>query len=922
MKRVLLFLLFSNTLLAQPTYHFDLFKDINSNTNDARILFIDNIGNTAIFFHIDRNINTGVFTLRLWKSTNGMMENFASSNLFGEYTYYYKPTIIDNYIFFNVGNHGFQNGLYVANLNSSVIKQVAEINDGARVVKCNNKFYYASNSQHEDGRLYYYNEITNESTEIQGANLNFFNPTSLKVVNDKLYFAALTGNPPPYIRELWVSDGTNAGTHRVIGGPQHSLGYGTLGKIGNKVIYSAYDDTYINRLYISDGTEAGTYPFKDGGGTVYFYEVGDKAFMLSRNGSTSDIWITDGTEANTKFVAQCEGIGLFGTNEIASKDGYIFFTNGSGQLYKTDGNTIKLLKDSGFSANYVHDFKMVYNPDDGNLYFSHRYNFYKTDGTTEGTQLISNKQEAPVYVDDHIPFGMASDKILAYTKPQNDFHLGFEIYEVNADTVKIVKDLDSTTRSADLQFLFNKQGKTYFTGTDGQDIYAQAFETDGTLEGTRRAVIGHRSADSRFVAVNNELYLIRDLELQKIDFSTGSYYTIKALPLSMSFFIPDPVQINNKFYFALGGSYDINELWVSDGTEAGTKKIRTFSYSENFQSYAVYNQQLYVFTKIASTNTINIWKYTDDNTPPVLLKTFESSGVSTSFATFNNKLPFLAEVPTGRELWFTDGTTNGTIRTNYFELNASLYPNNLYFADSFYYYSTYSDNRTRVWKSDGTPAGTTLVSDLSDTNSGVLGFCKCNNEIFFGLNKTESTPKSYLYKYTNATNTTTFLNETGSIDMGNGYSVKKFYCLDRQLYFSAAGYSYDLINLYTSDGTSAGTKAILSLENRPIFVNGIRSGTLYPLNAHEVLVLTNDKFYDIEWFTFRRCDNPTSISGITGDSKIQTSQTYIESNEKLTGESRVYYFAPKSITLKPGFSVDNSNVFKAEIKNRPCTLRQ
>ena len=125
MKKILLLLLFSNTLFAQNTYHFDLLKDINPTTKDARILFIENVGDTAVFFHLDYNINTGANTLRLWKSNGTTLENFASSDLFSGEAYYSKPIIIDNYIFFHVSNNP-EYGLFVANMGSSTIKKIVE----------------------------------------------------------------------------------------------------------------------------------------------------------------------------------------------------------------------------------------------------------------------------------------------------------------------------------------------------------------------------------------------------------------------------------------------------------------------------------------------------------------------------------------------------------------------------------------------------------------------------------------------------------------------------------------------------------------------------------------------------------------------------------------------------------------------------
>jgi len=925
MKKVLLVLLISHTLLAQPAYHFDLLKDINSRTNDASIDYIGNVGNTAVIFHHDGDYNTNKGTFRLWKSNGTTMENFASSNQIECYARLDKPTIIDDYIFL-FGSEplsGLGNGLYIAKLNSPNIKRIATVPENPTVVKFNSKFYFGYRTDMGDGKLYCYNEATDETTEIDNSNLNFYNPTQLTVANNKLFFIASTKEGEYSKSKVWVSDGTSAGTHVVKEPAPLGSMYNPMCKIGNRVIYYGHEN-YNFSLYISDGTVSGTYPFKNirsfgthSGETVQIhnlYNFGDKALIFLAVNSTNQIWITDGTEANTRFVGYCDAIGLFNNTEIATKDGCMYFV-GNTRLNKFDGTTITVLNNGTSFFSYMPSLKMVLNPADNNLYFNLVAKFYKTDGTKAGTQLINDKSEV-VHITENTPFVVASNKVLAYTRPITYDRFGKEIYEIRSDTIKIVKDLDSTTRSSVASILMNAHDKTYFFATGEVTPNIEIFETDGTREGTRGVSLGDGNYLSRYVELNGHLYIFKNNQLQKINFSTRNYTTIKTLPQNISSI--KPIEGNNKFYFIIGDS--AKELWVSDGTAEGTVKISTFQEPNGFLSFAVNNQQLYIFTTDGSTT--KVWKYNNDTTPPILLKTINSRYIMRTYANFRQKLAFIMYTQNGNELWATDGTTNGTTILNVFSSSSNPNPENIYFTDSDYYYASYIDNHIKVWKSNGTT--TTLIEDIANPDGGVKEFCQCGNEIFFGLNRTDAFDRSFLYKYSPASNKTTLLNKVGRLDNN---TVRMFYCLNRQLYFPAFGNGTITDRgrkfMYTSNGTIEGTNIILPLNNRPNPSNSFQESYLYPLNDQELLVLTNDKFYGIEWFTFRKCEPVlTNLDGIATDSKIQTSPTFIESTEKITAENKVYYYAPKSITLNAGFTANSQSVFKAEIKNKTCTMRE
>ena len=80
--------------------------------------------------------------------------------------------------------------------------------------------------------------------------------------------------------------------------------------------FSATSKEFGRELWKSDGTEAGTTMVKDikVGGEDGLYEISNmvvaqnKLFFLADDGSTAlEIWVTDGTEAGTKLVKNISG---------------------------------------------------------------------------------------------------------------------------------------------------------------------------------------------------------------------------------------------------------------------------------------------------------------------------------------------------------------------------------------------------------------------------------------------------------------------------------------------------------------------------------------------------------------------------------------------------------------------------------------
>jgi ELWxxDGT repeat protein len=278
------------------------------------------------------------------------------------------------------------------------------------------------------------------------------NPQELTEAGGKLFF---TANDGVHDRELWVSDGTSAGTHMVKDIlPISPTGYapywpGALTAVGGLVYFSATDGVHGYEPWISDGTEAGThmikdvsttagvfgsdpYGYTDLNGVVYF------SAWTQLNGR--EMWRTDGTEAGTRIVADVT-LGTAGSYPE-------YFTAFKNRIY------------------YVrHDATN-----------SNRGTLFRTDGTAAGTKAVRDKNGYKIrgifnygilhVVGEHLFIGRNTKQVWVSGGTP-------------ASTMKLV---DFGTRT-----VAGAGGVAYLTWEDGGAIAPPSFlwRSDGTTAGTQ-----------------------------------------------------------------------------------------------------------------------------------------------------------------------------------------------------------------------------------------------------------------------------------------------------------------------------------------------------------------------------------------------------------------------------------------------------
>ena len=253
--------------------------------------------------------------------------------------------------------------------------------------------------------------------DVDTAPVNDYNyysgPNQLTAAGGKLYFVAEDGTTG---RELWTSDGTTGGTVLVedirtngtgyYSGYNHGSNPTRLTAVGTRLYFTADDGTSGRELWVSDGSAAGTSLVRDvrpGGAGSDIYEVaavGGTVYFTADDGVTGrELWRSDGTAAGTTLVRDIRpGASTSLPTGLAAMGGVLYFTADDGatgrELWRSDGTAggTTLVRDlhPGAPSSSLGYAPLVVG---STLYFSaddgvSGTELWKSDGTSGGTSLV------------------------------------------------------------------------------------------------------------------------------------------------------------------------------------------------------------------------------------------------------------------------------------------------------------------------------------------------------------------------------------------------------------------------------------------------------------------------------------------------------------------------------------------------------
>lgn len=363
------------------------------------------------------------------------------------------------------------------------------------------------------------------------------NPVAFNKALGKLFFVANDGTG----NGLWVTDGTVANTVKLL-----NQSVTEMVEYKGKVYFSANDPTRGEELFVTDGTPAGTgffFDFYDGSQNGFPRPVAvfdDYLYIVASDSlHGQEIWRTDGTTANTslflELVPGANGSSPEEFHVLQNKLLFSAYTNDYGrELWYADGGInadIVLDMNPGNQGSTIEEFCEM----NGKYYFSGQGELYVTDGTTAGTYMVKDVR----------PGGGLS-------RPYS---------------------------------LTLKGNQIIFGATDGTNICLWA--TDGTEAGTELLKVFYNGPQklTHLTNYNNEVYFCGRTD----DSGSEPWHTDGTVPgtLMLVNTITTQGQGAGAFNFTeLGGQLFFrtsNNIYVSDGTLAGTQTLPYPSFATNAQ---------------------------------------------------------------------------------------------------------------------------------------------------------------------------------------------------------------------------------------------------------------------------------------------------------------------------------------------------
>jgi ELWxxDGT repeat protein len=425
----------------------------------------------------------GVSGIELWK-TDGTIctlikdinSGVGNSNIEG-------LTVYNNAVYFRALNG---NGINLWKSDGTTLGTVLIDNafefQGTELIEYNAKLYFYGKTGTSSGVLVTDGSNIQLVKEISSSGYAYvadLTPTSLGL----FFIAADDVNG----REVWITDGTDLGTHMVkdINPSGNGRQYdGEMTFYNGALYFDANDGTNGYEVWKSDGTAPGTVMFKDinpSGNAFYpgdFRGVvcnGNLYFVAADDMNNFEVWKSDGSAANTQVLTEI--------NIAGSSDAY---------------------------GLYVYSNELFFAADDGVV----GNELWKSDGTAGGTLLVEDLNVGTGDGVDNLYFMVLNNELLF---PASNGATGFELYKYNSTTTAVI----SSAKPTSLQ-LYPNPASTYLTiSTEGKDLHVAMYNAQGIMIQEYKSVHDKELLD--ISTLDKGLYLVQ------VNYQDGSSEQVKVI---------------------------------------------------------------------------------------------------------------------------------------------------------------------------------------------------------------------------------------------------------------------------------------------------------------------------------------------------------------------------------------------------------
>lgn len=369
----------------------------------------------------------------------------------------------------------------------------------------------------------------------------------LTAFNGALYFTAGDG---VHGDELWKTDGTPGGTtlvKEINPNPITSATISTITVVGDKLLFAANNGTDGPQLWVSDGTAAGTVPlagtqaptlgFKSGLSVV----AGEAYYVLEGGGGTFSIWKTNGTAGGTSAIKALPTDATAYSNpfQIGSRMYLLGSTLGSGAL----------------------------------PYYA-LYSFNISDNTLATVVPFSEQRTISALTN-------VAGTAYFYTGSTTHPGLDLERHDAVNGRVHIADTVNNPAASTNVPAIATVGGKVFFTADSASNV-SGLWVTSATTSPQPVVSAGLAVRPINLTVAGGRLYYFAQYPTTFALFSASPDEQVsapEATPLAQvapsSDLYRTSTDFNGRLLFIGIGNDGNPDLWISDGTVAGTRALES-----------------------------------------------------------------------------------------------------------------------------------------------------------------------------------------------------------------------------------------------------------------------------------------------------------------------------------------------------------